>query len=129
MSDATGMSQNDVSKEIERRLLHRYAIGDSKTAWMNRTILLLARRSMNDAELSALRAANAEVRQWKPIETAPKDGTLVLVIWGTRPDIGICEYSKSAALERPDMGGWLRNGAWLDNVTHWMPLQKLPSPR
>jgi hypothetical protein len=71
---------------------------------------------------------------WQPIETAPKDGTHVL-LWeeySTDPFVGYWLYGKwSASHEHVDAeGGW--DGATvIDNiqcdVTHWMPLPPPPS--
>lgn len=72
---------------------------------------------------------------WQPIETAPKDGTRIVVYQGngtgfytTKGDIGIAAWGKQAS---PD-----GNLTWCevhccdgvttyDHATHWMPL---PSP-
>lgn len=68
--------------------------------------------------------------QWQPIETAPKDGTIVLVFSptdGTHSATFEVYWSKKC---------W--NVAWNDcgrdgdveiyNVTHWMPLPPAPEP-
>lgn len=56
---------------------------------------------------------------WQPIETAPKDkGVRVLVTWDALVAVG----------ERSSLGGW-----WVDEwaeykkPTHWMPLPEPPS--
>jgi hypothetical protein len=59
---------------------------------------------------------------WKPIETAPKDGTQVLLT--------------GVGLDRWISTGHYKNG-WLDddgpgrlhNVTHWMPLPEPPNQK
>jgi hypothetical protein len=54
--------------------------------------------------------------EWQPIETAPKDGTVIIVY---APD-----FFQTAA--------WAGNGwtnaanSWLGDVTHWMPLPEPP---
>ena len=70
---------------------------------------------------------------WKPIESAPKDGTHILLWeqWGTDPFVGWwCMGSWSASHEHVDAeGGW--DGAVVVDriecpVTHWMPLPEPP---
>jgi hypothetical protein len=48
---------------------------------------------------------------WQPIETAPKDGTEVLLY---HPDLGMACWP-----------WWGRQGPWHE-VTHWMPLPPPP---
>ena len=60
--------------------------------------------------------------QWQPIETAPKDGTWVL-IW-----CGWVGHPRSSAFEH---GSW-QNLPWVANSkdynpTHWMPLPAPPA--
>ncbi len=82
-----------------------------------------------DAALSSPDHADAgkvEGDGWRPIETAPKDGTIVLLGWND-PDIE----------EIGAVAGWYEGGpsdkCWYDQyhepvtATHWMPLRPLPS--
>ena len=64
--------------------------------------------------------------EWQPIETAPKDGTLVLV-WDE--DTG----GAFAAQFLVEVTGWGNPGEWMDwhgmrllQPTHWMPLPDPP---
>jgi hypothetical protein len=80
---------------------------------------------------------------WQPIETAPKDGTSILILRGeTIPDIPLIEvasYSDGAAAEELGYREFAKYGAWMvwnapDNwylvdvaePTHWMPLPETP---
>lgn len=86
--------------------------------------------------------------EWKPIETAPKDGTPLLLWLAIEPDrnylvIGLCEnhaigfwqHQRWCSIEVIDDGtmggemtGWMSD--WCSLVlepTHWMPLPKAPT--
>lgn len=61
--------------------------------------------------------------EWMPIETAPKDGTdVVLVKVGNKPWIG---RFYTHLQERYGMG-WRNSHGNLFNPTHWMPLPEPP---
>ena len=62
--------------------------------------------------------------EWKPIETAPKDGTRIM-LW----PIGNCRNGL-----RMETGHWCLNGHWKcgersPRATHWMPLPEPPDGR
>ncbi|WP_367079153.1 DUF551 domain-containing protein [Luteitalea sp.] len=68
---------------------------------------------------------------WQPIETAPKDGTPVLVYF---PEIGVWEVRWSTDVF--DDGFWCVSDnkfedrplrGWIENPTHWMPLPAPPA--
>ena len=74
--------------------------------------------------------------KWLPIETAPKDGTCVLVSGGrAREDKG-CGYDKwESRVGSVDMccfsyrtwyGDETRDGIMIHEPTHWMPLPEPP---
>ena len=61
--------------------------------------------------------------RWQPIETAPKDGSYVLLAGKRREDIASGYWPQSA---------YAGNGAWIwpfvhKHPTHWMPLPKAPA--
>lgn len=69
----------------------------------------------------------ASMREWQSIETAPKDGAMILVWDGIRIETAYWE----------DKSVWVaRGGAWVNEVnrsdtieikaTHWMPLPEAP---
>lgn len=53
---------------------------------------------------------------WRPIETAPRDGTAVL-LWGNGPTCAVAQWDSEASI-------W-SDGGWDVDATHWRPL---PSP-
>jgi hypothetical protein len=57
-----------------------------------------------------------EVTGWRPIETAPKDGTEVLA-W---------EDSAEKLFYEEDMGAWVDHEYIEYHPTHWMPLPEPP---
>lgn len=69
--------------------------------------------------------ALAQVRaaEWQPIETAPKDGTWIMVIAATAKE-------PRPWFVRMEEGDWVnqRNIVVPQLFTHWQPLPPLPSP-
>ena len=82
-----------------------------------------------DHLLAFLGARAVDSPTWLPIETAPKDGTRVLVFdksWcGGRSR---CEVSSWLPYKRCDGDVWAERGSWsgVSIATHWMPLPSAP---
>jgi len=74
------------------------------------------------AELAALKAA----QEWRGMESAPKDGTWVLVIdseYGDHSGAFVARYTEAFS------GSWLINTSHVPHVvypSHWMPLPTAP---
>jgi len=68
-----------------------------------------------------------QVAAWQPIDTAPKDGTRVLLYAPTRPHDGAQQVGCFLPpAESGDKGcWWIADGRYQDWPTHWQPL---PSP-
>lgn len=60
--------------------------------------------------------------KWQPIETAPKDGSFILVA-SAHHDMWVAQMSALPNEARPVLE---ESGKYLDDITHWMPLP--PSP-
>ena len=98
-----------------------------------------------EQEIGALRSENerlkAELDRWLPIETAPKDGTVVLLygVWAgevagpkKNPSIDL-GFWKDGTSDYPGDDWWaLVTGdtyaCWL-KATHWMPLPVVPGAK
>lgn len=66
---------------------------------------------------------------WHPIETAPKDGTVIIAYGQYSPQPGVqTHFYQTAAWESNEFkAGWSNaSGSWLGDVTHWMPLPPAP---
>ena len=69
--------------------------------------------------------------EWQPMESAPKDGTRMLVTDGDQMEV--CEWGQTALVDSPYCIGW-RYGCGDDyscydeihNPTHWMALPPMP---
>jgi hypothetical protein len=68
-----------------------------------------------------VRAMLEDVPEWTPLDSAPRDGTDVIVGNTQREPrpIGLGRYNGNAWDVKP-LGGWTRPDA--DEITHWMPL-------
>jgi hypothetical protein len=86
-----------------------------------------AQREAVSAALSAARAAL--VPQWQPIETAPKDGTPILLAPSMypnrRPVIGAWQQIAVGLFCWVDLENGHHNGFW--HPTDWMPLPAAPT--
>lgn len=60
---------------------------------------------------------------WQPIETAPKDGTEVLLLAERRIANG--SWNHGGAFHTPH---WMSHGTNMHRPTHWQPLPSTPSP-
>jgi hypothetical protein len=85
-------------------------------------------RSEQATEIEALRAQVSALREWQPIATAPKDGSMVLLYpsgcWTEDEDCGEVGFWDT------DFNEWGRAGDVAedyDGPTHWMPLPAPPS--
>lgn len=86
-------------------------------------------------DLAACEAALAEEQQrhqWQPIETAPKDGTLILG-WDTKVMRGkgaacVMLWARNETTQKHEwMNFW--NAYRVDGPTHWQPLPQPPERR
>ena len=59
---------------------------------------------------------------WQPIETAPKDGSLVLITDGTYIEVAKSYGYGWSSSDDLDFG----YGNWDSRLTYWMPLPELP---
>ncbi|MET3929522.1 hypothetical protein ABIE51_001409 [Lysobacter sp. OAE881] len=82
--------------------------------------------TFDDGEIQALRAAIALMRgqSWQPIETAPKDGTTIIIAYSLGG-----QHVETAWW---DGEGWAYNWheydgtSYVKDVTHWQPLPAPP---
>lgn len=109
-------------------------------AWLERQVAIASGQAdmpdedyadMFNAVLSLIEDALDEPTGWQPIETAPKDGTRVLAIWGKHGTQIIYWYSweerpeylvKAGACWKPENQRCPINAT----PTHWMPLPHPP---
>ena len=62
--------------------------------------------------------------EWQPIETAPKDGRLILMITKNASDI--CGVYVAYWNDEMDWFQFHKEG-YVTNPTHWMPIPALPT--
>jgi len=65
--------------------------------------------------------------QWQPIETAPKDGTVILIAEFTRPVWSVVSAKWCKEWHEPSWDTISKHCLY-NNPTHWMPLPPPPAP-
>lgn len=113
---------------VIREVLQRYANADAGVvrllAGFKATPEMRDPHSLAEAALALLDSALASDQGWLPIETAPRDGTRVL-LWSSDKDVCSEPYAK---LSRWHEGFWRGVGFnFSANATHWQPLPTPPS--
>lgn len=76
---------------------------------------------------------NEQMSEWQPIETAPKDGSQVLV-WDQTEGVCTARFQSHVEEWRASWGSeeWIQDGSVYDDAlvarkpTHWMPLPAPP---
>ena len=74
--------------------------------------------------------------KWQPIETAPKDGTDILIVTSRFQIVNVARWSEECDVGGFSTGpgwqvfecedGWYSIGFTQDEVSHWMPLPEPP---
>lgn len=113
-----------------------YVLGCAICEWRLRRDARRASRSywdMRDAlreEDVRLKAEEPMMSNWKPIETAPKDGTEVLLYWPLE-GLGDLHSKIKIGSWHSDAWGWQDRfcRSYTDAPTHWQPLPDPPKPR
>lgn len=91
----------------------------------------------NDKRFYDLKEFIDDVPEWQPIESAPRDGTLIFVL--ASGEIHTAKWIVSPGVMRPDFSGTFTWSGWqvvrlhgLEALsfspTHWMPKEDLPNP-
>lgn len=105
-ADAEFYSDPDLEDEIEQILLGR------RDHWAEIQVACMAIQ------------ADRQRDQWQPIETAPQNGTRIILMW--EPFGGVSEHV--------ELGRWSERSGWVNTYghaftgypTHWMPLPAAP---
>jgi hypothetical protein len=67
------------------------------------------------------------MNEWKPIESAPKDGTFFLAFDGEQFEVLNDPPGCFMGVWNLTNRGWRGNSQTCTTPTHWMPLSKAPS--
>lgn len=119
------MSDADIVKRIESQ-----AASDCSCSGCNEMRELAIEVEARFTSLRTELAAMKERMEWRPIETAPGDGTEILVTGINWNDPSRGRHTVTAKYNRC-VGGWQASTDWdnstLEYLTHWMPLPPIPT--
>ena len=73
-----------------------------------------------------------EGNEWQPIESAPKDGTIILLLEDHSGEVNTGYWGLEENIFSGTENKWFSNGCidnvlTFPNITHWMPLPELPT--
>lgn len=97
--------------------------------WSTENWMYVANRSDALEIWLAATTAEREHRAWRPIETAPRDGTEVLVCRTyahNRPEYAVAAWNGEEWRDMGDIGWAGMHGDEGNQPTHWMPLPPPP---
>jgi hypothetical protein len=120
--------------EAARRLLDLCKRRDDAPSWMDIETVALLAHSRGEKESGIENdeiARQAERPGWRTMESAPKDGTEVLVFAKDKPRPGYwddCTYAKKPKPYWHYTSAWGINDMRTNPPTHWQPLPTPPAP-
>jgi hypothetical protein len=119
------LNQDENIKALTARVLELEQQLAEVTKERDRQILLIAEGLKREIEKDR-QLAEARRDQWRPIETAPKDGTEIWAFNG--------EQQRMRFFSSPEWSGWIHSEELLADVdplperpTYWMPLPAAPA--
>lgn len=99
-----------------KKLAEIAAVEHGRTFWRDANNVDDAWSMAVSAVLAELERQGADLEGWRPIETAPKNGTFVLLSASGLP-----------AIARWFETGWYSGALRMPSVTHWRPLPAPPA--
>ena len=93
--------------------------------WAECEKLLISLRGEKPVVSNAVSHPQATEPAWRPIESAPKDGTPCLVYWGQSFGKPLISIASRCVPYHGDVL-WRGHGGSHNEVTHWMPLPAAP---
>ena len=90
-------------------------------------MVAVSREALEDV-LEEVEELRSKISEWKPIETAPMDGTVVFLFDGDEVHVGRYRYNGTDECGDWDIGSdcFGYNADLTVFQTHWMPIPKLP---